>query len=280
LCDKEILSGIAAKPGGVTVACEILYMRFHSDRDKKLASAPELIEAGRDLLQSVVFTNKDNAQDHRIATLVKVCLTGDDGLSAFTAVCENFKEAVASHKAYAFRYDDLIQSLFKARPIDALDEFLGGDAANQKLGVKIFSEGIRHSKSPFAFVEPEQFIKWCDQKPAERYLVAAAVVPLFQTERDAPPGDFSVSALSLLERAPDPVEFLKIFVHRFRPMSWSGSRAAIMETRLPLLQKLEGHADPRIADFAKEEGPRLTQEVERERRWETENDRDSDERFE
>jgi len=36
-------------------------------------------------------------------------------------------------------------------------------------------------------------------------------------------------------------------------------------SRLPLLRALESHADHRIADFAKLEGLRLTQEAERER---------------
>jgi hypothetical protein len=277
---QEILSGIAAKLGGVKVACEILYMRLHSDRDQKRPSELELREAGRELLQSVIFANKENAQDHRMGSLVRACLTGDGGLQPFKSVCENFKKAVAAHKAYAFRYDDLIQSFFKARPADALEIFLGGDAANQKLGVKILGESTRHSKNPFKSVTPEIFIQWCEQSPADHYLAAAAVVPQFQNVGETSNREFSASAMGLLERAPDPVEFLKIFVHRFRPMSWSGSRAAIMESHIPLLKALESHADHRIADIAKLEGLRLTQEAERERLWETENDRNSDGRFE
>jgi hypothetical protein len=73
---------------------------------------------------------------------------------------------------------------------------------------------------------------------------------------------------------------LKQLVQRFAPMSWSGSRAAIMESRLPLLKQLESHANPRIAEVAREEGLRFQQQVEKERKWETENDRSTDERFE
>lgn len=83
-----------------------------------------------------------------------------------------------------------------------------------------------------------------------------------------------------MERSPDPVAFLKQLVQRFSPMSWSGSRAAIMESRLPLLKQLESHVNPRIGEVAREEGLRFQRQIEQERKWETENDRSTDERFE
>jgi hypothetical protein len=43
---------------------------------------------------------------------------------------------------------------------------------------------------------------------------------------------------------------------------------------------IEPHVSPRVAEVAREEGLRFQQRVEQERKWETENDRSTDERFE
>ena len=91
---------------------------------------------------------------------------------------------------------------------------------------------------------------------------------------------WSETALALLDRAPDKLDVLKKFVRHLRPMTWSGSRAAIMETRLPLLKKLEQHSDAALAGFAKADGERLKKEIEQEKRYETEQDRSVDETFE
>jgi hypothetical protein len=111
-------------------------------------------------------------------------------------------------------------------------------------------------------------------------LLIANVVPPFKTETEKTALEWNPTALAVMDRSPDPAALLKQIVQRFSPMSWSGSRAAIMESRLPLLKQLESHADPRIAETAREESLRFKQQVEREREWEKENDRATDERFE
>ena len=78
----------------------------------------------------------------------------------------------------------------------------------------------------------------------------------------------------------DPIAVLEVFVHRFSPQSWSGSRAAIVELRIRLLDSLETHSNPAIANFVKEKRPQLEEEVARERKWETRRDQERDERFE
>jgi hypothetical protein len=69
-------------------------------------------------------------------------------------------------------------------------------------------------------------------------------------------------------------------VARFRPGRWEGSLAAAMEAPLAPLCGLEQDPNAAIAEFAKAEGVRLRQEIERVRRHETEEDRQTDERFE
>jgi hypothetical protein len=71
-----------------------------------------------------------------------------------------------------------------------------------------------------------------------------------------------------------------MFIERFRPMNWSGSRATLMEANARLLDNLQSDVTSDLAQFVTEAKAQLAQEVARERQWETEQDRARDERFE
>jgi hypothetical protein len=275
---KALILAIASKPDGFDVAAEILRMRFFSDRQEKKPLDPALIEAGRELLRALEFSKHQQNEDHRIGSLIKLCLTGAEGAKVFETVCGNFKRALAKREVFARNHDRLLQSLFKAQPLAALDAFLGGSDA--KRGCQAILDVSHHHANPLDAVPINDLIAWCDRAPADRYPLMARVITLYKSKEDEPPLEWHPGALALLEKAPDHVAVLNQFVRRFRPMSWSGSRAAAMETRLPLLRALEAHADPAIAALAKADGTRLESEIERERERETRDDRASDERFE
>lgn len=63
-------------------------------------------------------------------------------------------------------------------------------------------------------------------------------------------------------------------------MSWSGSRAALMEANARLLDSLESDLPSDLVRFVTEAKAQLAGDVARERQWETEQDRARDERFE
>ena len=87
-------------------------------------------------------------------------------------------------------------------------------------------------------------------------------------------------AMEILKRAPDPLAVLKTFVRRFRPRSWSGSLAAIIESRLRLLDRLGELKNESLEDYATEIRPQLVDEVFERRKQEDERDSARDERFE
>ena len=63
-------------------------------------------------------------------------------------------------------------------------------------------------------------------------------------------------------------------------MAWSGSRAEIMSSRLPLLETLKAHGNPAIAKWAAKTSQWLAASVAKEREYESKDRRDRDERFE
>jgi hypothetical protein len=77
-----------------------------------------------------------------------------------------------------------------------------------------------------------------------------------------------------------PEGVLAVFVKRFRPMAWSGSRAAVIEANARLLDSLDDEIVRRLGSTLDELKDELAQEIESERRRETERDSDRDERFE
>ncbi|MGJ4748439.1 hypothetical protein ACQV5M_18915, partial [Leptospira sp. SA-E8] len=91
---------------------------------------------------------------------------------------------------------------------------------------------------------------------------------------------WSEQAKALLAYAPDPRSVLAEFIERFRPMSWSGSRAALMESNARLLDSLEEEIARNLAPFITETKARIARDIEEQREHETTYDRVTDERFE
>jgi hypothetical protein len=87
-------------------------------------------------------------------------------------------------------------------------------------------------------------------------------------------------ALELLNRAPAPAIVLENFIQRFSPRRWSGLRAAILEAKAALLNRLPSEQRTRFADIIVRLRAQLTEDIEQTRKWENERDRDRDERFE
>jgi hypothetical protein len=156
-----------------------------------------------------------------------------------------------------------------------------GNAAAKKIGRQIMEDVINSDKdNPLDAVPQEEILAWCERDRAERYPIMASIVTLFRQDGVKAPLEWDDGAQVLLKLAPDPLAVLKKYVARFRPRSWSGSLAAAMAAPLVPLRTLEGHSDTALAEFATAEGIRLRQEVEAVRRHETEEDKQTDERFE
>jgi hypothetical protein len=278
---RALLQAIAAKPQGFSVAAEILDMRLFSNRNKKIAVDSELLAAGRDLLEMLEFGGDDRDGDHHIGTLVARCLKGKDGAKTAQHLCERLIQAVSANKTRAYRHHELVGNLFKVQPAAMLDALLAGSAADKKIGRKIIEDIVYVDRaSPLDAVPQEDILAWCEGNRGERYPMMASVITLFSQGDAKTPLEWSSTAQALLDRAPDRLAVLKQYARRFRPRSWSGSLAAAMEVPLMPLRALEEHPDTALVEFAKAEGARLRQEVDVVRRRETEQDKQTDERFE
>ncbi len=207
--------------------------------------------------------------------------SGKAGEEAARSICKKFKQGLADYSVYAFHFDQLLEGLFKTQPRIALDVFFGNGAEDEEniVDVDSFDDISENRKNPLDAVTDDVVLDWCAQGSAERYVSIANAISCFRAGKDSPVG-WTPIALKLLEVAPDPLAVLEVYIERFSPRSWSGSRAAIMESRVRLLDNLEHHSNPAIAARAVQKRPELQADVARTREWETMHDRERDERFE
>jgi len=276
---KELVLTIAAKPDGFGVAVEILQMRLHSDKEKNQGHAPETIVAGRELLRRLTFTMKNDREHRDLGRISKSCLVGEDGAAVTRKICSRLKDSVSKYETRVFDHSDLLQGLFSVQPAAALDGLCAGDAAELKRGIRLIEQIRSYNKNPLDAVPDNELFGWCDQEPAARYPAVAAAITISSSADETGPR-WTNRAIRLLEKAPDRVAVLKQFIRLFRPTSWSGSRATIMASNAKLLDELEEHQDPVVAEFVAQEKVRFAKEIEAERRAETLEDRAIDERFE
>lgn len=274
---KDLLLVIASQPDGFDVALEILSMRLHSDRSAQREYEPELIEAGRDLLRRVTFRKDNQRGDHELAGIVKTCLTGLDAGPIAAAVAVRLEQAVAAGQTSSFGNVDLLSALLEVQPLAVLDA-LFADETDKRSGVNAFERWSSHRPNPADAISCEALITWCERERERRYPLAASVITFAHYPEAGGLLAWSEQAKTLLASAPDLV--LPVFIKRFRPMVWSGSRAAIMEANGQLLDSLQSQLPSSLMLFVAEAKAQLLHDIAREQRCETERDRARDERFE
>ena len=275
---KELLLEIAGTPGGGDVAAEVLSARLHSDKSQQTGHAPEVVDAGCELMSRFAFTKNRQGEDYRLGEIAEACLVGEMGAPIARDLCRRLKQAVSKCETYEFEHDDLLGALLSVQPAATLDGLLAGEARDLMGGVRIIKHLRRHS---LASVPEGVLLDWCDQEAEVRYPTIAYVIPISNSTDQAGPRKWTTIALRLLDEAPDRVEVLKQFVRQFHPTGvWSGSLAAILESNAELLDQLDAYPDPNVIAFVRDEKKRLAKVIENEKQHETAFDRRRDERFE
>lgn len=277
---KDLLLLIADQPDGFNVALEILDMRLFSDRSAQRKLESKLLEAGRDLLRRVTF-HKNNQRDiHNLADVVRVCLAGLEATPIAAEVAARLRQAVMTGETYSFDNDGLLTALLEVQPVAVLDALFAGDEDDQQAGVHVFEYLVGDQNNPADTLSCETLIAWCERDRDRRYQLAASIITFARRLEENGPLAWSEQAKALFADAPDPKDVLTVLIDRFRPTSWGGSYAALVEANARLLDSLESHVPPSVMPSVTEAKAQLAQEVAEERQRETERDRKRDERFE
>jgi hypothetical protein len=272
-----LLLRIAALPDGLDTALEILQMRLHAY--KKEPVPPEVVAAGRALLDMVPFSGHNAHDDYRLGIICASCLTRTDGADATRGLCLRFKTAISTGKTHPSYHYDFVCSLMASQPRAALDGLCGGSPDRLAAGISILASIRDFRKNPTDRVPEDELLSWCNQEPATRYPAMARVIRIATRKADAGPTEWTAVARNLLDRAPDRVAVLKQYVRQFGPI-WSGADLNAVESHVRLLDEYTTHHDSGVAAFAMSEGARLRAAIATARQQETAGARERDERFE
>jgi len=274
-----LLSRIAAKPGGLDPAMEILFMRLYSDASQHRPLDPDLAQAARDLLLARPFRHNDR-DEGRLPFLVKSALSSPDGPDTARLLWRNFAAAVARHETNATEQQALLKGLFSTHPVALLDEIGTGDPDHIDAALRLVRNITQFGDNPIDCVPDDTLLIWCRGDPAARFPLAASIVTPVRGGTDGAAAQWTRAARALLDAAPDRVGVLERLLERFRPRGWSGSLAAILSARAELLNQLAEDADPNLAGHAMRAYENLQRAIAAMRQYETQHDQLRDERFE
>jgi hypothetical protein len=279
----DLLRLIVDKPDGLLVAIEILGMRLYGHSDKKQSLSDIIISLGQELLLKINFSRKDrrpNTIDYRLSEIIKACFVNDSAKENTKTLCIKLAQAFSNHDIYATDYPYVLESLAKKQPLAFLDGFLGDDIEDKQHIKRFFLNDIESKHNPMPVIDEDLIIDWCEANPKVRYAkVASVIVPYRNSEKEGVL-EWTPLALRIINNSPDSVEVLNEFKSTFRPMSWSGSRAAIMQRRLNLLSDLRNHENTSVSGWACKEERQYQQEIESELRWEKDREISRNESFE
>jgi hypothetical protein len=277
---KDLLLTIAGKDDGYDIAVEILSMRLHGDHTAKRDPAPEVLETGRELLRRLDFAALNRREDHNLDMIARASLKGKDGAALVSDICRKLMQETADYHTRSYDHHDLVAAIIRMQPIAALDAFFGGDAKARSTGAQVIMDIARLVEAnPLAAIPDDTLVAWCERDAPLRYpLIASVITPLAGGENTR--AQWTDTARRLLKQAPDRLAVFKELAENFQPNTWTGSRATLMELRLPLLDDPEIKDDPALATFVEETRADLKRAIEGQRLFETERDRRRDESFE
>lgn len=162
----------------------------------------------------------------------------------------------------------------------APEVFLGRVFLDEADGPSIrFRDGLR--PGPISNVPTEALIEWCRQNPDRWTRVAPQISPFSRgIDDEGETGQISPLAFAFLEVAPRPADVVEAYLQHLTPMSYSGSRAAIMERRLAVIESLQDHPAPEVGHTISRLAPDIRARIDHIRQAEQEEDRERDQRFE
>lgn len=279
----DLLKKIVSKEDGIGVAIEILNMRFHGPKEETTQYSVKLIDIGRDVLSMYTFVGEsrtDDKFDYELSQIVSVCLAGNGGTKAASKVCQHFAEAIVEDLIYSFSYSHLFNMIACTQPFVFLDVFLGNDKIRDYQLRRMFYDTFEERDNPFNKISDDDLISWCERDPENRYPLIASAIRTFSGSAQTNELTWKPIIYLIFERAPDLGVVLDHFADSIRPMSWSGSRADILQKRLVLFQCLYEHDNAEIRAWARAQYLALQEVIITERELEFGRNRQRNESFE
>lgn len=273
----QLLQQLSIKPDGLEVALDVLSMHIFNNPNPIGTRVRQLAHS---LLASTLPTRHNQRLDHTLGRLIKFFLQGSDGEAVARDLLMTVRNGLDNYSLSRFDLTETLAALFNAYPKVALEIMVSDDPdeGSAYLRRRALAGGVR--SSALSSVPIETLISWCMEGGPERWSSIAPLLPAFASGEDGARLKWSENVLTLLKRAPKPINVAESLVELIEPMSWSGSRAEAIKQRLPLLDDLAHVLGPEHAAQVTLWRSQITKTIDREARRELEEHRARDERFE
>jgi len=275
-----LLAEIAEQPDGYYVALDILHLRLFADRSDGRRTPQELLDCGRDFLRRPMFRGRNATDDFNLGQLVKFCITGPNAALVATDAAMAVRRAVESREAYVFDCSEFLAALAGTQPRAVLDALFGGSSEEREAAVLEFQPTPALGSNWTDVIPADVLTAWCAEDPTIRFSVAASIVTFACDPKKGAAPTWTEQAKMLLAAAPSKEGVLKLFIERFWPSAWGGSRAAIVEENARLLDSVDVQAYPELCAVVMQARAVLARKIDEERQNETMRDHARDGRFE
>jgi hypothetical protein len=276
----QLLRMIWTQPAGTHAACEILGMRIYGRHSEKLPVSEVIKATGRALLSQLDLKKGTAHDDHMIGQLVQASYDGAEHDDEVRNLCARILNSVRTHQINRWDLGEMVGALTKNHPIAVLDILVEQASEDEDIGGALFEDFRSNRACPLKSIAPAVWLEWAALKPDSRYALLAGIIRFSSSDNDEPSNGWSEAATQLINTAPDPAKVLDVFFDRFQPMGWSGSRAVIMASRLPMIEALKSHNRSEVAAWATTREPNYTTLIAQERTFEASRDRRQHETFE
>ena len=271
-----LLRTILAKSGGPEQVVNALAMLRYVERNARALWPEDLREVGLDAVVGIIRAEDLNpTKAERMSRAMSACLRGDDGSGA-SRVMEAIVDRAARRYGSTYDVERVLSKLAERAP----EVFLGRvflDEADEP-SIK-FQDGRR--PGPLSHVPTEALIEWCRQNPDRWTKVARQISPFScGIDDEGESGQISPLAQAFFDAAPHPEDVVEAYLQHLTPMSFSGSRAAVMERRLAVIESLQDHPAPEVRNTISRLVPDIRARIDRIGRSEQEESRERDQRFE
>jgi hypothetical protein len=279
----DLAERLLSKSGGEDAVLHGLTMRLH-DKDTAVDTlGPELRRTG---LQAAIKriggegSDPGGSKDHDMKCVISAALRFGGCDAEKEQWLDAIFEQVDQSYGYIHSFEGASSTTAGSMPDAFLNRVFQGTEEQQSRRRFFLSHGGIDG-SPLDEVDVNSLVEWCQKRnQADAWRVVASGMKIWKGSDEDKVASLNDNAIKFLEASPEPELVLQAFHEQVTPMSWSGSRVAIMQPRADAISLLEQHAQKEIANAAKQVSERLKQEIAHERVYEQRRDEEREQRFE
>lgn len=270
----RLLRAILGRPDGPELVVGALNMLRHVEGTAHSEWSADIRRIGREALCALLRRDREEMNDnldHDMARVLPLCVvTHDEAATVLDAVSTRVARAYGS----IYDIDETVAGLAEISPLAFLNRaFAYGPPTIDLRG------GI--TAAPLSRIPPATLVGWCQSRLDDMWgRIAWALKPFSGRHAEAGANDLPAHATALLDAAPDPVAVLEAYAGDIDLGSFTGSRAAAIETRLLALEALRNHPRPEVRAAVRPILLRVRDLIVRIREDERREDEERDQRFE